>query len=217
MGGPARAGKEAAVDPRPAPRLHLDFARPDDRGAWLNPPAEWRIEDGLHLVTAGETDFWQRTHYGVRRDDGHVYQLRAAGAFTLETRVRWIPKSQYDQCGLMVRVAPETWLKCSIEYEDAAHARLGSVVTNLGWSDWATQDVGPELRAMSYRVSRKDDDFLVECSADGARWQQLRVAHLHGCPAELAAGPYACSPVGEGFACTFEHLDLGPCAWKGHG
>ncbi len=116
----------------------------------------------------------------------------------------------------MVRAGAESWLKCSIEYEDERHARLGSVVTNLGWSDWATQDVGPELRAMSYRVSRRADDFLVECAADGKDWHQLRVAHLHGCPEVLAAGAYACSPVGERFACTFDYLELRPCGWAAY-
>jgi len=197
--------------------LHLDFSRSHDRGTWLNPPPEWRMSGGLHVVTGARTDFWQRTHYGFRRDDGHVFHLLVAGDFTIETRVRWTPRSQYDQCGLMVRAGPESWLKCSVEYEDEKHARLGSVVTNLGWSDWATQDVGAEVRAMSYRVSRRADDFLVECAPTAADWHQLRVAHLHGCPEELMAGAYACSPVGERFTCTFEHLDFQPCAWAAHG
>jgi regulation of enolase protein 1 (concanavalin A-like superfamily) len=203
--------------PLVSPPLRLDFTAPDDRAGWLHPPPEWRIDRGLHVRTGARTDLWQRTHYGFQRDDGHVYALRVAGDFTLETRVGWTPRTQYDQCGLVVRAGPETWLKCSVEYEDARLGRLGSVVTNLGWSDWATQDVGPEVRAMSWRVSRRRDDFLIECAAEGADWRQLRVAHLHGCPAELDAGPYACSPVGERFACTFEHLDLQPCAWAAHG
>lgn len=197
--------------------VRLDFERPDDRGAWLNPPPEWRAGAGLHVVTGARTDFWQRTHYGFRRDDGHVYHLIVSGDFTVETRVRFTPRTQYDQCGLMVRAGPESWLKCSIEYEDERHARLGSVVTNLGWSDWATQDVGPELRAMSYRVSRRGADFLVECASDGKDWRQLRVAHLHDCPEDLLAGAYACSPVGERFGCTFEYLEYGPCTWPRHG
>ena len=203
--------------PKLALPLRFDLSRPDERLAWLNPPPEVRYGGGLTVVTGARTDFWQRTHYGFRRDDGHVLHARVPGDFTLETRVHWTPRAQYDQCGLMVRAGPESWLKCSVEYEDERHGRLGSVVTNLGWSDWATQDVGPEVRAMSYRVSRRGDDFLVECAADGADWRQLRVAHLHGCPAELLAGAYACSPVGERFTCTFEHLELRDCGWKSHG
>jgi hypothetical protein len=104
-----------------------------------------------------------------------------------------------------------------VEQEGEEGGRLGSVVTNLGFSDWATQDVGPEVRAMSWRVSRRGDDFLVECSGDGAAFRQVRVAHLHGCPEALAAGAYACSPVGERFECTFEFLELSPCRWEAHG
>lgn len=195
--------------------LHLDFSRQDDRGAWLHAPPEWRVDRGLHVGTGPKTDFWQRTHYGFCRDDGHVFHGLVSGDFTVETRVRWTPRAQYDQCGLMVRAGPESWLKCSVEYESEQHGRLGSVVTNLGWSDWATQDVGAEVRAMSWRVSRRADDFLLEWATDGADWHQLRVTHLHGCPVELAAGVYACSPVGDGFPCTFEYLDLRACGWKG--
>jgi uncharacterized protein len=193
--------------------LRLDFAALPDRGAWLGPPPEWRVGGGLQVTTGPRTDFWQRTHYGFRRDDGHLFHLLVQGDFAVETRVRWAPRTRYDQCGLMVRAGPECWLKCSVEYEDERHGCLGSVVTNLGFSDWATQDVGPEVQAMSYRVSRRGDDFRVECAADGADWREIRVAHLHGCPAAVAAGAYACSPLGERFECTFEYLEYRACAW----
>lgn len=193
--------------------FRLDFSAPPDLGAWLHPPPQWRVGGGLHVTTGARTDFWQRTHYGFRRDDGHFFHLEVEGAFTLETRVRWKARARYDQCGLMIRAGPESWLKCSVEYEDERHARLGSVVTNLGFSDWATQDVGPDVQAMSYRVSRRGDDFLVESAGDDSSWRQLRVTHLHDCPARLAAGAYACSPVGEHFECTFEYLELRRCEW----
>ncbi|HTP27940.1 MAG TPA: DUF1349 domain-containing protein [Anaeromyxobacteraceae bacterium] len=202
------------MDPlRPTAPIRLDFAGPESRGVWLNPPPSHRSGGGLHLETGARTDFWQRTHYGFRHDDGHFWALLVAGDFTLEARARWTPRAQYDHCGLMVRAGPESWIKCSVEREDDRRSYLGSVVTNLGFSDWATQEVGAEVREMSYRVSRRDDDFLVECASDGTDWHQLRVAHLHGCPEVLSAGVYACSPVGERFACTFEYLELRPCGW----
>ena len=198
--------------------LRLDFAAGSEPGgAWLHPPASWHVGGGLHLVTGPKTDFWQRTHYGFRRDDGHLFHRLVAGDFTLEARVRWAPRSQYDQCGLMVRAGPEGWLKCSVEYEDERHARLGSVVTSGGYSDWATQDVPGTVREMSWRVSRRADDFLVECAADGRDWRQVRIAHLADCPEELAAGGYACSPVGDGFGCAFDFLHFLPCGWAEHG
>ncbi|WP_245662995.1 DUF1349 domain-containing protein [Endozoicomonas arenosclerae] len=37
----------------------------------------------------------------------------------------------------------ENWFKASIEYENQDYSRLGSVVTNFGYSDWATTDIKP--------------------------------------------------------------------------
>lgn len=35
----------------------------------------------------------------------------------------------------------ENWLKVSIEYENEKFQHLGSVVTNNGYSDWATTEI----------------------------------------------------------------------------
>jgi regulation of enolase protein 1 (concanavalin A-like superfamily) len=79
---------------RPTAPLRLDFAGPDPRGAWVNPPPSHRFAAGLHVETGPRTDFWQRTHYGFRRDDGHVWALLVAGDFTVETRARWAPRAR---------------------------------------------------------------------------------------------------------------------------
>lgn len=181
---------------------------------WLNEPHAVRFEGGLEVTTKAKTDFWQRTHYGFRRDDGHCLLTHSEGDFTLETAVKFSPRTRYDQCGLMVRVDAENWLKASLEYEDAELSRLGSVVTNLGFSDWATQDISSAVRALRHRVSRRGSDFLVEWSA-GDDWHQVRVAHLHALPetAEVQIGIYACSPVGDRFVCRFEYVDIGENGW----
>lgn len=184
---------------------------------WLNPPPRFATGAGLQLETGARTDFWQRTHYGFCRDDGHALFARVRGDFSMSTAVRFAPRSQYDQCGLLVRVDAENWIKCSIEFEDESHSRLGSVVTRRGWSDWATQDVPSSLRRQHYRISRRGPDFLVERSSDGLVWQQIRVAHLDDCPDEIAAGLYACSPVGEAFSCVFESLAFERSNWAPHG
>ena len=50
-------------------------------------------------------------------------------------------KVLFDQCGVVMYLDSENWLKASIEYENERFQRLGSVVTNLGYSDWATTDI----------------------------------------------------------------------------
>ena len=53
-------------------------------------------------------------------------------------------------------------------------------------------------------------DYLVESSADGSHWTQLRLAHLiedDGRRA-VAAGLYACSPKAAGYRADFEFLEI---------
>ncbi len=181
---------------------------------WFNEPASATFSaEGLALRTKPETDFWQGTHYGFRRDDGHCLLTSVSGDFALTTEVSFVPEAQYDQCGLFVRLDAENWIKVSTEYENPEMSRLGSVVTNLGYSDWATQDVDAGLRQLHYRVSRTGQDFLIEQSADGEAWVQMRVARLHEAGESLSIGVYACSPVGQGFTATFKGIEIGGSAW----
>ncbi len=179
---------------------------------WWNAPARSEVRDSrLIVATRANTDFWQRTHYGFRVDNGHCLLARCDGRFTLSTFVRFRAVHQYDQAGLIVRVSPDCWLKTSIEYEPDGANRLGAVVTNGGWSDWSTQDVAKTLTAVALRVRREGADYTVEFSerADGAAWSQLRVAHLHDDDGgEVECGLYACSPKGEGFVAEFDYLRL---------
>jgi len=180
---------------------------------WYNEPPTYKIGNGLELYTGSRTDFWQRTHYGFRRDDGHFLFTELDGDFCLSTHVSFEPRQQYDQCGLMIRIDHENWIKVSTEYEDEEMSRLGSVVTNLGYSDWATQDVSSLRKDRWYQISRRNDDFKIEYSPDGVTWSQLRIAHLHKEQSRLQAGIYACSPIGKDFYCCFTRLDIGENYW----
>ncbi len=181
---------------------------------WFNEPTKYQLGNGLEIYTDAETDFWQRTHYGFRRDDGHCLFTKQSGDFSIMTHVEFSPQAQYDQCGLIVRVDAENWIKTSTEYEDAQVSRLGSVVTNLGYSDWATQDISSDHNEMWYRISKNGADFLLESSFDGQKWAQLRVAHLHKLPEELQVGVYVCSPIGMDFWCKFTVLEMGENKWR---
>lgn len=184
---------------------------------WFNPPAAWSCGSGLELVTRGQTDFWQSTHYGFRRDDGHCLFISLPGDFCLSTRVRFEPKVQYDQCGLMVRGDSANWIKVSTEFENEHISRQGSVVTNLGYSDWATRDISSDLCEWSYRIHKNGADFLLESSPDGVKWSQLRIAHLHTTFDTLEVGLYACSPIGENFRSVFSDLRISENQWSYHG
>lgn len=180
---------------------------------WFNEPTHYRLGNGLEILTDERTDFWQNTHYGFRRDDGHCLFTKVAGDFALTTHVEFRPQTQYDQCGLMLRADAGTWIKTSTEYENDGVSRLGSVVTNLGFSDWATQDVSSAHQEMWYRISKRGSDFLIESSFDGQDWLQMRIAHLHILPEQLEVGVYACSPIGRDFWCRFSLLSISENGW----
>lgn len=176
--------------------------------SWFNKPCRYSLNGNLEIITDPGTDFWQRTHYDFEKDNGHFLYTRISGDFSMQVRARFEPKTQYDQCGLMVRVDTEHWIKMGTEYENAAVSRLGSVVTNRGYSDWATQDIPSSIKDCWYRISRLGADFLLTYRYDGSDWRQMRIAHLHLAPESLLAGPYACSPQGGDCLCRFFPLEI---------
>jgi len=180
---------------------------------WFNEPPEYRLGNGLEIITGKETDFWRNTHYGFERDDGHCLFVDRTGDFALVTRVEFEPKTQYDQCGLMIRADENNWIKVSTEYENEEISRVGSVVTNLGYSDWATRDIASTHKKMWYRIRKRGQDFLIEHSFEGRDWLQMRITHLHMVAQELQVGVYACSPIGEAFWCRFSSLVIADNNW----
>jgi regulation of enolase protein 1 (concanavalin A-like superfamily) len=46
-------------------------------------------------------------------------------------------------------------MKASIEYHNTKYSRLGTVVTNLGYSDWSTTNVPSTITEVWLRLSRK--------------------------------------------------------------
>jgi regulation of enolase protein 1 (concanavalin A-like superfamily) len=182
---------------------------------WRNPPPEHTLTaQGLKVVTAAHTDFWQRTHYGFQVDNGHHLCLPLSGDFTLSTKVISTPKNRYDQAGLLVWLSPECWLKTAVEFEPDQPSRLGAVVTNLGWSDWSTQDLVSDYGAAWFRIVRTRSDYTVyAATGDPERdlpktWAQIRIAHLHEAAGPIYAGLYACSPQEAGLEATFAWLEV---------
>ncbi|MBO6041161.1 MAG: DUF1349 domain-containing protein, partial [Oscillospiraceae bacterium] len=110
----------------------------------------------------------------------------------------------------------ENWLKGSVEYENESFQHLGSVVTNHGWSDWATTAIGADVKTMWYRLSRREDDYCIECSPDGLSFSQMRVCHLWEGAGKIRFGVYACSPEDSSFRAVFTDMRMTECAWKAH-
>jgi regulation of enolase protein 1 (concanavalin A-like superfamily) len=72
------------------------------------------------------------------------------------------------------------------------------------------------VKSMWYRLSRREDDFCIECSLDGIRFSQMRVCHMWEAVDEIQFGIYACSPEDSSFKATFTHMDMTECKWLAH-
>jgi len=186
---------------------------------WTREPKAWSAnEDSISITTEPGTDLWQRTYYHFRNDNAPVLQLTTSEQFfSLVVCTDFSGAAhRFDQCGVAVYLDSDNWIKGSVEYEDGVIQHLGSVVTNRGWSDWATTEIPADVRHMWYRLSRRADDFRIDCSEDGENWHQMRVCHLHEATDAVRVGIYACSPEDSSFTARFTNLDMGPCAWMAH-
>ncbi|PWJ63347.1 MULTISPECIES: DUF1349 domain-containing protein [unclassified Fibrobacter] len=189
-----------------------------DLWKWTREPAEFKIDDDrIEIVTAPHTDLWQRTYYHFRNDNAPVLQINTADKFfSFTVKTEFHSKRRFDQCGVVVYLDSENWLKASIEYENERFQHLGSVVTNMGYSDWATTEVSADIKSMWYRLSRREDDFCIECSEDGVRFRQMRICHMHKAVAEIQFGIYACSPEDSSFKAIFTDMVKSECKWLPH-
>ena len=123
---------------------------------------------------------------------------------------------RFDQCGIVMYLDSENWLKGSVEYENEKFQHLGSVVTNHGYSDWATTAISADIKTMWYRFSRREDDYCIECSQDGEHFTQMRVCHMWEGKETIRFGIYACSPEDSSFRAVFTDMKLTECMWAAH-
>jgi len=186
---------------------------------WIREPSDYKIgDDYVEITTAPHTDLWQRTYYHFRNDNAPVLQFE-----TEEEYFSFIVKTdfsgshqRFDQCGVAMYLDSENWLKASVEYENESFQHLGSVVTNHGYSDWATTSISAEVKTMWYRLSRRQDDYCIECSKDGRTFSQMRICHMYEGAGKISFGIYACSPEDSSFKAVFTDIRITECAWKPH-
>ncbi len=185
---------------------------------WIRTPKKYSItKDCVEISTEPNTDLWQRTYYGFRNDNAPVLQISSNEKyFSFTVKTRFESKRRFDQCGIVMYLDSENWLKASIEYENENIQRLGSVVTNRGYSDWATTDIDAKVKTMWYRLSRRESDYCIECSYDGVEFKQMRICHMSEGGGEIRFGIYACSPEQSSFKAIFSDMELTVCKWHAH-
>ena len=185
---------------------------------WTREPRQYQIaDDRITIITDPHTDLWQRTYYHFRNDSAPVLQMETREKyFSFTVKTEFDSRHRFDQCGIVMYLDSENWLKASIEYENEEIQHLGTVVTNLGYSDWATTEIEASAKSMWYRFSRREDDYRIENSTDGITFHQMRICHMHRGSGTIRFGIYACSPEDSSFQATFTNMELTDCKWLAH-
>ena len=185
---------------------------------WIREPKHYSIAlNKVEIITDPHTDLWQRTYYHFRNDNAPVLQISTDEKyFSFIVKTEFESNHRFDQCGIVMYLDSENWLKGSIEYENEQYQHLGSVVTNMGYSDWATTTIDASVKSMWYRFSRREDDYCIECSMDGINYSQIRICHMWKATGTIQFGIYACSPENSSFKATFSNMEILPCQWLAH-
>lgn len=185
---------------------------------WTRAPRQHTItDDKVEIVTEPRTDLWQRTYYHFRNDNAPALQMETDERFfSFTVKTQFQSKHRFDQCGIVLYLDSENWLKASVEYENDKIQHLGSVVTNNGYSDWATTEIDAGIQSMWYRLSRREDDYRIECSEDGVTFRQMRICHMYKGNGVIRFGIYACSPEDSSFKAIFTNMEITECRWLAH-
>lgn len=186
---------------------------------WTRFPQDYKIENNkISITTKPFTDLWQRTYYNFQNDNAPVFQMETDKKFfSFCVKVDFSATChRFDQAGIVMYLDSENWLKASAEYENENLQHLGSVVTRNGYSDWATTNLSPDIKSMWYRLSRREDDFLIENSFDGVNYNQMRICHMDNATDIIKFGVYACSPEDSSFTAIFTDFKLLECKWQAH-
>ena len=185
---------------------------------WLREPKNYIItENKIEMMTEPHTDLWQRTYYNFQNDNAPVLQMNTEEKyFSFIVKTEFESNHRFDQCGVVMYLDSENWFKGSVEYENEDFQHLGSVVTNNGYSDWATTVIDASINSMWYRFSRRADDYCIESSIDGIHYSQMRIFHMWKGNRSIQFGVYACSPEDSSFKAVFSEMEITECQWLAH-
>ena len=120
---------------------------------WTREAKHYHIDSArVEIVTAPHTDLWQRTYYHFQNDNAPVLQMETEERFFSFIVKTDFSESQhrFDQCGIVMYLDSENWLKGSVEYENEDFQHLGSVVTCC--HQIHVVSVQPSWRRLLYRM-----------------------------------------------------------------
>ena len=176
---------------------------------WLNEPENVIFHDKeMRIVAKKGTDFWQSKNHHLHRDNGHFFYAKKSDDFTFTVKWQFGKMYPFHQCGLMVRIDENNWIKASILYDSPECPMIGSSVTQYGYSDWVAQDVPATISEIWFRIKYLQGDCLLYYSLDGKTFRQMRLAHLVNSLPEIKVGAYVCNPTQTEFEAVLSVLEF---------
>lgn len=174
---------------------------------WYNEPSNVRfVEDGMLVETVPQTDFWQASHHGFNKDNGHFFYTEKQDDFKMWLNWHFSSAVASDQCGLMIRVDNHNWAKIGFLSPDTSVPQIGCIITSNGFSDWSSHNLSANSSDFWFKAVRRGDDFLFFYSVDGVKYHQCRLFHLEKASSVIKAGAYCCSPQNHKFECILQNI-----------
>lgn len=86
---------------------------------WTREPTGYSVSsDKIEIITKPHTDLWQRTYYHFKNDNAPVLQMTTDEKyFSFVVKTEFDSKHRFDQCGIVMYLDSDNWLKASIEYK----------------------------------------------------------------------------------------------------
>lgn len=174
---------------------------------WYNEPDNAVFCDNDLRVTAQpQTDFWQSKHHHFSRDNGHFFFCRKKDDFNFSAKWKFADNQPCCQCGIMVRIDENNWIKAALVYDNPERPMIGSAVTQNGYSDWAPQETSKGINQIWFKVRRFQGDYIFSYSLDGEKYIQIRMAHLLNDMPEVKVGAYVCAPSTQSFEAVLSEV-----------
>ena len=158
---------------------------------WHGEPESYAVDEGrLTVVARPGRDWWRRTFYDPALDkrDGPAYLCRvpARHAYAMTTAFTLEPRADGDQCGCMIWLDEDVWLKAGLEMVDGA-PHLAVVATTKFSDRSLTPWAGLSARVRLHKVRAPTGNCVVVEAAPHAPgaaldaagdWRVVRVAPL---------------------------------------
>lgn len=164
----------------------------------------------LALRAAPGVDWSNDSLGGPGQHRASLLGFRPEGDFSLSARVSVLgPRTTFDAGVLGLWVDRDHWAKLCFENSPAAQPMVVSVVTNRFSDDCNSTLI--HTPHVHLRVSRVGSAYAFHSSADGARWDFVRLFRLHT-DALPVVGFLAQAPMGQTCDTRFDRIAFTPAA-----